>query len=166
MLISLLSQAEIRVPVSLSATFVQKVKTPQKKTVRYTGDLLLNRSREFRWHYARPARRDICGDGRRVRIIDHRLQQVVVYKVGSLLDMMQLLKRAKQYRKDIYLAKYHGTQYTLKIDARGQVEQIAYKDKMDNVINIRFSHVQYRNDSIASKKLVCPVPKSYDVVKG
>jgi len=154
------------VPVSMSATFVQKVTTPRKKTVRYTGDLLLNRSREFRWRYARPSRREICGDGSRVRVIDHRLEQVVVYKVGSLLDMMQLLKRAKRYRKDIYLARYHGTQYTLKIDTQGHIEQIAYKDKMDNVVNIHLHNVQYRPDPIAPRKLRCPVPKTYDIIKG
>ena len=156
----------IQVPVNVSATFVQKVTTPKKKVVRYTGELLLNRSREFRWSYKAPTKREICGDGDRVRVIDHRLQQVVVYKVGSLLDLMQLLKRAKQYRGDLYLARYHGTRYTLKVDPKGQLEQIAYKDKMDNVVNIHFHNIRYGDTPFPAMQLRCPVPKSYDVIKG
>lgn len=162
----LLLVGEIRVPVYVSATFVQKVTTPKKKVIRYTGDLLLNRSREFRWRYTSPAKREICGDGDRVRVIDHRLKQVVVYKVGSLLDLMQLLKRAKPYRGDLYLARYHGTRYTLKIDARGQLEQVAYKDEMDNVVNIHFYHVHYGDTPFPAARLRCRVPQSYDVIQG
>ena len=99
-------------------------------------------------------------------MIDHRLQQVVVYKVGSLLDLMQLLKRAKLYRGDLYLARYHGTRYTLKVDPKGQLEQIAYKDEMDNVVNIHFHSVHYGNTPFSAKRLRCRVPKSYDVIKG
>ena len=157
---------EIRIPVSMTATFVQKVTSPQKKMRSYRGELFLNRSREFRWQYAKPSRREICGDGDRVRVIDHRLQQVVVYKVGSLLDMMQLLKRAKHYRNDLYLARYHGTRYTLKINPKGQVEQIAYQDEMDNVINIHFHKIRYGDHPVPAAQLRCDVPKSYDVLQG
>ena len=156
---------EIRVPVHVSGTFVQKVTTPKKKVVRYTGELLLNRSREFRWRYKTPTKREICGDGDRVRVIDHRLQQVVVYKVGSLLDLMQLLKRAKRYRGDLYVARYHGVQYTLKIDPKGQLEQIAYKDNMDNVVNIHFYNIHYGDVPFSAKRLRCPAPKTYDVIE-
>jgi outer membrane lipoprotein carrier protein len=158
--------SEIKIPVSFSATFVQKVTTPKKKMIQYSGNLRLNRSREFRWAYRTPTTREICGDGSQVRIIDHKLEQVVIYKVGSLLDLMQLLKRAKPYRNDIYLAKYHGTRYTLKVNPKGQLEQIAYKDKMDNVINIHFHKIQYNTVPFSASRLKCVAPKSYDIIKG
>ncbi len=156
----------ITIPVGFSATFVQKVTNAKKKTIRYTGALFVNRSREFHWTYRTPMLREICGDGSRVRVIDHALKQVVVYKVGSLLDLMQLLKRAERYRPDIYLAKYHGVRYTLKIDHQGRIEQIAYTDAMDNVVNIHFHHVLYRAVPVTPSQLRCTVPASYDIVKG
>lgn len=158
--------AQIQVPVSMSATFVQKVTTPKKKTVRYRGTLRLNRSREFHWTYNKPSHREICGDGSRVRVIDHALEQVIVYKVGSLLDLMQLLKRAKLYRGDLYTARYHGTRYTLKVNAKGEVEQIAYQDEMDNIINIHFHKITYRDTPFASDQMRCVIPRHYDVIKG
>ena len=166
MMVPLLLLGEIRVPVQVSATFVQTVTPPNKKIVRYTGELLLNRSHEFRWRYTSPTRREICGDGDRVRVIDHRLQQVVIYKVGSLLDPMQVLKRAKPYRGDLYLARYHGTRYTLKVDPKGQLEQIAYTDGMDNVVNIHFHEVHYGETPFPPEQLQCDVPPSYDRIKG
>jgi len=162
----LVLSAQITVPVSMSAVFVQKVTTPKHKTVRYTGTLYVNRSREFRWTYDKPSHREICGDGSRVRVIDHDLEQVIVYKVGRLLDLMQLLKRAKVYRGNLYTARYHGTQYTLKVNAKGQVEQIAYKDEMDNVVNIHFRKIQYRDVPFPPDRLRCTLPKNYDIIKG
>ncbi len=158
--------AQINIPISLSARFVQKVTTPHNKLTKYTGTLKLNRNRQFLWLYKTPTKREICGDGSMVRIVDHDLEQVTIYKVGSLLDMMQLLKRAKSYRGDIYLTKYHGVRYTLKVTKSGHIEQIAYKDKMDNVINIHFYNMKYNKKPFASSKLKCRIPKSYDVVKG
>ena len=158
--------APITVPPSLSATFVQKITTPGKHQTRYSGTVRLNRSREFLWKYAKPTRREICGDGSRVKIIDHDLEQVTIYKVGSLLDPMQLLKRAKAYRKDIYLARYHGTRYTLKINAKGQLEQIAFQDNLDNIVNLHFYNIRYGKRPISTTQLRCPVPPSYDVIKG
>jgi outer membrane lipoprotein carrier protein len=157
---------QITIPISLSANFVQKVTTPHKKLTKYTGTLKLNRTRQFLWLYRSPTKREICGDGNKVRIIDHDLEQVTVYKVGSLLDLMQLLKRAKLYKGDIYLTKYHGVRYTLKVNKSGQIEQIAYKDKMDNVINIHFYKMKYNKSPYAPSKLRCRTPKSYDVIKG
>jgi len=165
-LLPVLTFAQITVPPSLSATFVQKITTPKKHLTRYTGHVIVNRSREFLWRYEKPARREICGDGSRVRIVDHDLEQVTVYTVGSLLDLMQLLKRAKRYRNDIYLTRYHGTRYTLKINKKGQLEQVAFQDKLDNIVNIHFYHIVYRDKPIASTRLRCRIPKSYDVIKG
>jgi len=166
LMLSMLPAGQIVVPPSMTATFVQKITTPQKHRTRYTGRVWVNRSREFLWQYEKPVKREICGDGSRVRIVDHDLEQVTVYKVGSLLDLMQLLKRAKPYRKDIYLTRYHGTRYTLKINPKGQLEQVAFKDKLDNVVNIHFYHIVYRDTPIASTRLRCHIPKSYDVIKG
>jgi outer membrane lipoprotein carrier protein len=160
------SFAQITVPASFSATFVQKVTTPQKKLTRYTGSVLLNRSREFLWRYRTPTKREICGDGSRVRIVDHDLEQVTVYKVGSLLDLMQLLKRAKRYRNDIYLTRYHGTRYTLKVNQKGQLEQIAFQDDLDNIVNVHFHQIRYGSVPVSQEKLRCHVPKSYDVIRG
>jgi len=165
-LFPILSVAQIVIPEGVSASFVQKVTTPGHQTVRYTGTLLLNRSRAFRWQYDAPSHREICGDGNRVRVIDHALEQVTVYRVGSLLDLMQLLKRAKPYRGDLYTARYHGIDYTLKVNSKGEVEQIAYKDEMDNVIHIRFTKVRYVDHPFAQEQLRCPLPAGYDRIKG
>ncbi len=156
----------IEVPAGFSATFVQKVTTPKKRTVRYEGRVQVNRTRAFRWVYTRPASREICGDGKRVRIVDHELEQVIVYRVGSLVDLMQLLKRAKPHHDHIYTAEYHGITYTLKLDRQGRIEQVAYRDELDNTVNIRFQGVRYLDTPIPETELRCRIPAEYDIIKG
>jgi outer membrane lipoprotein carrier protein len=164
--ISLGVYAQIPIPTALSATFVQKVTTPSGKKRRYEGNVRINRTREFQWVYTRPASKIICGDGRDVRIVDHELEQVIVYRVGSLLDLMQLLKRAKPHHDAIYTATYHGVTYTLKLSKAGQIEQVAYTDETDNVVQVRFGQVRYRDRSFSRTALQCPQPKGYDIIKG
>ncbi len=161
-----LSAGGITVPASFSATFVQKVTTPKKRTTRYKGTVQVNRTRAFRWVYTAPTSREICGDGKRVRIVDHPLEQVIVYRVGSLVDLMQLLKRARPHHDHIYTANYHGVNYTLKLDKQGRIEQVAYKDDLDNTVNIHFYGVRYSDTPIPAQKLRCRIPAHYDVIKG
>jgi len=162
----MLNAGGITIPASFSATFVQKVTTPKKKTVRYKGNVQVNRTRAFRWVYTVPASREICGDGKRVRIVDHALEQVIVYRVGNLVDLMQLLKRAKPHHGQIYTADYHGVVYTIKLDEQGRIEQVAYRDELDNTVNIRFHQVRYADTLIPAEKLRCRIPPHYDVIKG
>jgi len=161
-----MSRADVTVPVSFAADFVLKVTSAHQKSIKYKGKVQLNRSREFRWVYTTPSKREICGDGSKVRVIDHQLEQVTIYNVGSLLDMMQLLKRAKHYKGDLYVSKYHGVEYTLLINSSDQIEQIAYKDKLDNVVNIHFYKIKYGKRPFSVSKLRCHIPSSYDIIKG
>jgi outer membrane lipoprotein carrier protein len=163
---SVLASGAITIPASMSATFVQKVTTPSKKQTRYEGNVRINRTREFKWVYTRPAPKQICGDGRDVRIVEPDLEQVIVYRVGSLLDLMQLLKRAKPHHDALYTARYHGITYTLKLDPKGRIEQVAYKDETDNVVNVHFYRVRYSDRPIPTAQLTCPIPKGYDVIRG
>ena len=159
------ASAQLMIPTAFGASFVQKVTTPTHKTIRYSGTLNINKTRAFRWKYVHPKAKEICGDGAEVRIVDHDLEQVIVYRVGGLLDLMQLLKRAQRYRDQLYTAKYHGVTYTLKLNQQGRIEQIAYKDDLDNVVHIRFRNIQYLDRSFGQEDLVCPVPKGYDIVR-
>lgn len=160
------SSASLVIPTAFDASFVQKVTTPAHKVVRYTGTLKVNRTRAFVWAYLQPRVQEICGDGQEVRIIDHDLEQVIVYRVGSLLDPMQLLKRAKPHHDHLYTADYHGVTYTLKLDKQGRIEQIAYKDELDNVVHVRFKQMRYHDRPFNAAELACPVPRGYDRIRG
>ena len=154
----------ISVPVAATGSFIQKVKTPGGRTVKYSGNLSINRTREFKMEYLAPSRRDICGDGSSVAIVDHRLEQASFFKTGSLLDLMQILKRAEHRHDSIYASKYHGTEYTIKLDKLKKLEQVAFVDDQENTVNIHFYNMRYLNTKLSAQKLECPIPKSYDII--
>jgi outer membrane lipoprotein carrier protein len=156
----------IALPAGMEASFTQKVTNPQKKVLLYRGKLLMDDGRRFKWSYLKPTRKEVCSDGRRVTVVDHDLEQVSFYRMKKSFDLGAVLARAKHYKDNLYTAKYQGRTYTLAVDAKGHVEQVAYRDDMDNVVNIHLKNLKVLPKAPAPAKMRCPYPKNYDVIGG
>ncbi len=156
----------IALPAGWEAEFLQKVTTPQKKVIRYEGEVLLSRGKELKWHYRKPTRKEVCSDGKRVVVIDHDLEQASFYRMKREFDLAKILQKARHYKERLYTADYQGRIYTLQVDAEGRVDQIAYRDEMDNVVNIRFSKIRSDTRPIAPSRMRCVIPEGYDRIGG
>jgi len=154
----------IALPAGMEAGFTQKVTNPQKKVLKYSGKLLMDDGRRFKWSYVEPTRKEVCSDGKRVIVVDHDLEQVSFYRMKKGFDLGAVLARAKHYKGNLYTAKYQGRTYTLAVDDKGHVEQVAYKDDMDNVVNIHLRNLKVLPKAPAAKRMRCPYPKSYDII--
>jgi outer membrane lipoprotein carrier protein len=150
----------------MEAEFLQKVTNPQKKVIQYTGKVLMDNGSRFKWSYREPTRKEVCSDGERVIVVDHDLEQVSFYRMDRGFDLGAVLKRAKHYRGNLYTARYRGRTYTLAVDSKGRIEQIAYRDDMDNVVNIHLKKIKTFPRPPAAKRMRCPYPKEYDVIRG
>ena len=167
LLVSLMGMAGgIKIPVSFSAHFTQKITTPHKKIIQYSGTVLLNSSGALKWHYSKPTQKEVCSNGKVFTIVDHDLEQVSFYALEHSLDLAVILKKAKHHKGILYVATYQGVLYTFALDKKGQIEQIAYKDSLDNVVNIRFLKMRYRSRPYPDSKMQCPYPSSYDIIRG
>jgi outer membrane lipoprotein carrier protein len=156
----------ITLPVGMEAQFVQKVTNPQKRVIQYSGKVLMDSGNRFKWSYVRPTRKEVCSDGRQVIVVDHDLEQVSFYRMEKGFDLGAVLKRARHYKDNLYTATYQGRTYTLAVDGKGRIEQIAYRDDMDNVVNIHLKKIKSLSRPPSSKRMRCPYPKDYDVIKG
>jgi len=156
----------IALPPGWSATFVQKVTSPGKKVIEYSGDLLMDSRGRFKWSYRKPTRKEVCSDGKRIRVVDHDLEQVSDYRLEKGFDLGAILKQARHYRKNLYTAEYQGRTYTLAVDAEGRVEQIAYRDEMDNTVHIRFEKIRVLPKAPDVSRMHCPYPRDYDLIGG
>ncbi len=152
----------LEVPVSFSAKFMQKVTNPKKKVIIYEGTVRMNRPNILKWRYIKPTRKEVCSDGNYVTIIDHDLEQVSIYKIDKGFDLAEVLKQAKKYKDHLYLAHYGERYYTIATDDKNQIEQIAYRDDLDNIVNIHFINMQYSNHTIPQKLIRCNIPINYD----
>ncbi len=158
--------AGITLPAGMEARFVQKVTNPKKKVIRYTGEMIMDNGKRFKWSYRSPTRKEVCSDGKRVIVVDHDLEQVSFYRMDRGFDLGAVLKRARHYKDNLYTARYQGRTYTLAVDGKGRIEQIAYRDDMDNVVNIHLQKLKTLSSPPSAAQMRCTYPKSYDRIEG
>jgi outer membrane lipoprotein-sorting protein len=154
----------IAMPKSFHARFIQKVTNPKQRVIEYRGTVSMNYPDRMKWHYDSPTVKDVCSSGKRIMVVDHDLEQVSNYRMDESFDLSEVLKKAKFREKNLYLAIYRGKYYTIALDEKGRIEQIAYRDDMDNIVHIRFVGMKYGNRALDRKKLMCTIPKNYDIV--
>jgi outer membrane lipoprotein carrier protein len=155
----------IRMPKGMQASFLQKVTNKHKKVIKYSGNLTIWQNR-IKWSYLKPSKKEVCSDGKKLVVVDHELEQVGFYRINKSFNLQRVIKSAKHYKDNIYVAKYQKKNYTIAIDRNGAVSQIAYHDDMDNVVNIHFSKIRVLKGKPPSRALICPYPKSYDLLGG
>ncbi len=158
--------AEIRIPISFSSNFTQKITSSKKKVIKYSGSILLNSSGELKWSYKEPTKKEVCSTGQEVIVVDHDLEQVSFHMLNKSLDLTEVLKKARYHKGNLYIATYQDRHYTFSIDKNGRIDQIAFKDELDNVVNIHFQNMHYQKKPNSSKKMQCPYPKDYDIIRG
>ncbi len=157
---------EIKIPVGFSAEFTQKITTPKKKIIKYSGTVLLDGSGRLKWSYRKPTKKEVCSDGRSFTVVDHDLEQVSFHRLQRALDLPTILKKARHHKDNLYVAKYEDVLYTFSLDPKGRIDQIAYKDNLDNVVNIHFNNMRYKKSPIPKNRMRCPYPGSYDIIRG
>lgn len=156
----------IRMPAAFSADFLQKVTNPKKKVILYKGKVTMKAPSTLKWIYREPTKKEVCSDGKRVTVVDHDLEQVSFYRMNKKFDLAAVLRSARHYKDSLYVANYGGKSYTIALDAKGRISQIAYRDDMDNVVNIHFNRIRYLSAPPPAKKLKCRIPADYDRIGG
>lgn len=160
-----LNAGAIKVPEGMKVTFLQKVTNQQKKVIKYSGNLIIWKNR-VKWSYTKPSKKEVCSDGVKLVVVDHELEQVGFYKMNKAFNLKKIIQNARHYKDNIYVAKYQNKNYTIAVDKNGLISQIAYKDDMDNVVNIHFNNIKILKKAPSTKALICPYPKSYDLLGG
>ena len=164
--VTIIFAGEISIPTGFSAHFTQKITSPKKKVIKYSGTILLNSSGALKWSYKKPTRKEVCSNAKHFTIVDHDLEQVSFHELRQALSLTSILKKARHHKDNLYVATYQNTLYTFALDKKGQISQIAYKDTLDNVVNIHFQHMRYRSKPNLKRTMQCPYPQSYDIIRG
>ncbi len=154
----------IKVPTSFTASFLQIVKNSKGKTIKYRGTVRFNAPSETKWTYRSPTRKEVCSSGNQLVVVDHDLEQVSYFSIARGLDLARVLRSARLHHGRTYTTSFKGKLYTVVLRANGKLEQVAYRDNLDNQVNIIFTSIQYRNSLQSGRYFVCPKPRGYDSV--
>ncbi len=159
-----LSAQGIKIPASFSGSFTQQIKNSKGKILKYRGKVFFNAPSETKWIYKYPTKKEVCSSGNKLVIIDHDLEQVSYYNIDRGFNLSRVLQKAQLYKGKTYTTKYQKTLYTIILNSRGEIEQIAYKDNLDNIVNIIFNRINYKKHPIRASQFVCARPKGYDTI--
>lgn len=146
------------------------------------GDLALEAPRQFRWDTQGPYQQQIVADGRQVWLYDPDLQQVTVSRQDSaeahspltvLTDLGQLdheFHVSEQGRREglswlrlTATSEHPAFDYVDLGFSGGVLQRMIFRDQLNSVTDIRFSHWQ-RNPSLKADTFRFVPPKGADVV--
>jgi len=158
--------AEINLPENFQANFIQKITNTKKQIIQYSGKVQFSDKKRFKWNYVKPTKKEVCTDGSELIVVDHDLEQVSSYFITDGLDIAKVLKKAKVYSKNVYVAQYENINYTIQVDAKQKLQSLAYFDDLDNKVQIVFKYMKYGKGNLPVKKMKCNYPRSYDRIRG
>jgi outer membrane lipoprotein carrier protein len=156
----------ITLPEHFLADFTQLITNPKQKVIRYSGKIRFSNPSLLKWAYFKPSRKEVCTNGEELRVVDHELEQVSVYFITKGFNLSEIIKQAKFYQKNIYVAHYQGKSYTIQIDGKGRLQSVAYYDELDNKVQIVFKNMKYGRGALPYQGMLCPAPKNYDEIGG
>jgi len=156
----------ITLPGHFKANFTQMITNTKKKTITYSGKVFFSTPSLMKWEYTRPTRKEVCTDGKELRVVDHDLEQVSTYLISKGFNLNEIVKKAKEHSENIYIARYEGKNYTIQIDGKKRLQSIAYYDELDNKVQIIFKNIKYGKGAFDLRRMTCSAPKAYDVIRG
>ncbi len=156
----------IMLPENFKANFKQSITNAKKKIINYSGTVRFSNHVNLKWNYLKPTQKEVCTNSTELVVIDHDLEQVSIYRINKGFNFSKIIKKAKLHSKNIYVAKYENTNYTIQVDAKQKLHSIAYFDELDNKVQIVFKQVKYAKGNLSKKEMTCKIPADYDMIKG
>jgi len=158
--------APLTLPENFQAYFTQKISNTKKKTINYSGKVRFSNKSLLKWEYTKPTKKEVCTNNRELTVVDHDLEQVSKYLINQGFNFSKIVKQAKLYKKNIYVAQYENKSYTIQVDKKLKLHSIAYFDDLDNKVQIVFKKMKYGKGLLSRKSMTCTVPKNYDMIRG
>lgn len=158
--------SNIALPENFTADFRQLITNTKKKVITYKGTVRFSDKKLFKWSYLEPTQKEVCTDGHELLVVDHDLEQVSAFIISKGLDVAKVLNKAKHYSKNIYLADFDGRKYTIQLNAKKQLQSIAYFDDLDNKVQLVFTEIHYGKGKLKAQEMQCNYPESYDQIRG
>lgn len=147
---------------TMQADFVQTITDDKNTTITYRGDMLAKRPSMAMWHYREPFEKTVYISANDVTIVEPELEQAIVKKLDSSIDILAVLASAQQVAKERYTAFYNAKEYDITMHGN-KIKTIRYTDAFDNKITIVFDK-QLINRSIDDGRFKAVIPDGFDLI--
>lgn len=163
---TLLNAQGLKMPTAFESQFVQEIVSPAKKKIIYAGKVRYSQSSMLKWQYTSPTKKEVCTNGKDLVIVDYDLEQISFYTINKGFNLPAVLAGAQKQTNGSYVAIYQKKSYKIDLNSRGELASITYSDDLDNLVNIRFDSMKYKNTPFSNKDMICPLPQAYDIIRG
>lgn len=149
---------------SLSADFIQSVKSIEQKEILYRGKIYIKSPNLILWSYETPVKKLIYVRGDEIITYEPLLDQAIISKLERNLDLLDILKSAKKSGKNSYISEVEGTIFNIKTDSNSIPLSIEYEDKLQNRITITLKNAK-PNADIDSSIFIPNLPENTDILR-
>ena len=161
--LSSLNAAKLDAFKTIQSDFIQKVTNEQHKTITYEGKFYATKEKKALWIYDKPVAKKIYFNNTKVVIIEPELEQVIITTLENTPNIAALMQEAKEIAPNTYATTFAETTYTI-VASQHHIEKVTYKDKLDNSVEILFSH-QSTNLFLDDVLFQVEMPAGYDVIR-
>jgi outer membrane lipoprotein carrier protein len=161
--ISCMASNDIRNLDSFKASFTQLITSSSKNIIEYKGEVFIKKDGKILWKYKTPVVKNVYINKDFAIVDEPELEQAIYTQLESEINIIQLLNSSKKIDNAHYSTNIDDVDYTIKT-LNDKIEEIDYKDKLENSVEIKFSNV-IQNGEISDSIFKFEAPKDYDVIK-
>ena len=163
--ISCLASSDIKNLDSFKASFSQIITSSSKNIIEYKGEVFIKKSGKILWKYETPVVKNVYINNDSAIVDEPELEQAIYTQLDSEINIIKPLNNSKKVDNNSYSTTIDEVDYlimTSKTDDK--IQEIKYKDKLENSVEIKFSNVT-QNGEISDSIFKFEVPEHYDVIK-
>ena len=161
--VTCIASNDIRDLDSFKASFVQVIVSNSQNKIEYTGDVFIKKSGKILWKYETPVVKNVYINNDFAIVDEPELEQAIFTQLDSEINIIKLLNSSKKSSENNYITNIDDVDYLIKT-SNDKIQEITYKDKLENSVDIKFSNV-VQNSDISDEIFKFEVPDSYDIIK-
>lgn len=159
------ASVDIKKLETFQAQFTQSIKSTTGKIIQYKGDVFIKNTGKILWKYKTPIEKNVYVLNNFAIIDEPELEQAIYTELQSEINIIKLIQNAIKLNDNSYLATIDSVEYIIQTSAQTKkIDNISYKDKLDNTVVIKFAN-SIENNKIDDSVFKFTAPDYYDIIR-
>jgi outer membrane lipoprotein carrier protein len=148
---------------SYQAKFTQSITNASGNTISYNGNIKIKGEDKILWQYQTPTIKNVYIANNTIAIVEPELEQVILSTLNEKLNIIKIINNSKKISLNLFENKMDGITYQIRI-IDGLLENIKYKDELDNDIEIVFLDGK-KDIKLSNDIFYFNPPEYYDIIR-
>ena len=145
------------------ANFSQTVTNESGKSIEYQGEVYIKNNGKILWKYVKPILKNVYLIDDILIVDEPELEQAIYSRLEKSIDVLKLIKDAKEIEENLYESTLYNRKYTIKTK-NGKISLLSYKDELENKVSISFDDIE-QNIELDDRFFQFIAPIDYDIIE-